>query len=1245
MALRIKLKNSVVQDRVPTTSDLPEVGELAVNANINSIGGFMRASDNSVVKIFGPGSLSTPTATTSVSGISELATNSETTTGTATNRVVTPAGLNAVTVAERSTSNSTYLALAGGTLTGVLAATAGSNSAPSIHFGDSDSGIFGGTDTVSLAAGGTTRLTAGTGVNINGTLAVTGAITSTSNLTIADKIIHAGDTDTSVRFPSDNTISFETNSGEALRVSSTRRLLLGTTSQRSVAVGDSKLQIENSTYEALSVVTTAADDLGTQIALGKTRNGAIIQDDDSLGKLSFAGDDGTDLNSIAAKIEAFVDGTPGSNDMPGRLEFKTTADGAASPTTRLTIDSAGLVKLPDNGKFVAGAGLDLQIYHDGSNSYINHTNSSGDPLYIQSENDIRIRVANTEEGVKVKSNGAVELYHDGSKKFETTSSGAEVFGRLLTEGVFIPDGGNGNVSLSIGTNNDLRLYHDGSNSYILDRGTGGLSISGSQVSLDSSDFSEYMIKAVENGAVELYYNGTKRIETNNTGAFITGELGCDTLYMGDNEKAKFGNNDDLEIFHDGSTASIIKTKTGDQLTVRSDLFWVRNSANSESIIKGIADGAVELYHNGSKKFETTANGATFLDNVSWNDNKAARFGGGDDLQIYHDATNSYIDNQTGVLYLRNNTGTYNGHGIQIQALQNENAIVCNPNAAVELYHDNSKKFETASHGATLTGNLRLPDNTSGNASIQLGNSQDFFMNHNGTDSFIINNTGNLYIRDLNGDVHIQGKDSEESIIAKADGAVELYHNNSKKFETKSFGAQVTGELYSDGLRVGDNEKIRIGENEDLQIFHDGTHSQIKDASSGELLLSGSTISLNSANSAEYMLRGIENAGVELYHDNSKKFETTSTGNQSTGVHKFITGSGSTSSDDNVLHIVAGGQATRGIMIGTGRGGGVSQNDGMGFIDAIDSESNGHGAQLQFRVDGTAVMSVGSQANDFVGINTTTPAVPLDIVGSIRVRDDDDDAFQGLRIINTKNNANAPDSAFIRLGVTNAGGEKVCSIRALQEGNAANAVGLTFNTNTSGGNNSETEKMRITSDGRVLIGATSKVFNEFLSVQKGGDSTHVATFYFNDTQAQTAVIIKHDRAGHQGDGTTATMIGFLDQTNGTSGSITSNGSSTSFNQSSDYRLKENEIVMSDGITRLKALKPYRFNFKVDTTRTLDGFFAHEVQSVVPEAVTGEKDAVDKAGNIDPQQLDQSKLVPLLVAAVQELIGKVEALEAA
>ena len=112
-----------------------------------------------------------------------------------------------------------------------------------------------------------------------------------------------------------------------------------------------------------------------------------------------------------------------------------------------------------------------------------------------------------------------------------------------------------------------------------------------------------------------------------------------------------------------------------------------------------------------------------------------------------------------------------------------------------------------------------------------------------------------------------------------------------------------------------------------------------------------------------------------------------------------------------------------------------------------------------------------------------------------------------------------------------------------------------------------------------------------------------------------------------------------------GSIQTNASATAFNTSSDYRLKENAVAISDGITRLKTLKPYRFNFKVDANTTLDGFFAHEVTPAVPEAISGEKDALDSNGNIEPQSIDQSKLVPLLVAAVQELITKVETLEAA
>ena len=110
-----------------------------------------------------------------------------------------------------------------------------------------------------------------------------------------------------------------------------------------------------------------------------------------------------------------------------------------------------------------------------------------------------------------------------------------------------------------------------------------------------------------------------------------------------------------------------------------------------------------------------------------------------------------------------------------------------------------------------------------------------------------------------------------------------------------------------------------------------------------------------------------------------------------------------------------------------------------------------------------------------------------------------------------------------------------------------------------------------------------------------------------------------------------------------GTITTFSSSTQYNTTSDYRLKENVIPLSDSITRLKHLKPSRFNFIEDPERTMDGFLAHEVQDIVPEAVNGEKDAVDENGNEVHQGIDQTKLVPLLVAAIQELEARVKELE--
>ena len=121
-----------------------------------------------------------------------------------------------------------------------------------------------------------------------------------------------------------------------------------------------------------------------------------------------------------------------------------------------------------------------------------------------------------------------------------------------------------------------------------------------------------------------------------------------------------------------------------------------------------------------------------------------------------------------------------------------------------------------------------------------------------------------------------------------------------------------------------------------------------------------------------------------------------------------------------------------------------------------------------------------------------------------------------------------------------------------------------------------------------------------------------------------------------------LINFVNG-NGVVGKVTTSGSGTTFSTTSDYRLKENVNYDFDATTELKKLKPAEFNFKADENTKLNGFLAHEVADIVPEAISGEKDEVDEDGNIKPQGIDQSKLVPLMVKTIQELEARITELE--
>jgi hypothetical protein len=277
----------------------------------------------------------------------------------------------------------------------------------------------------------------------------------------------------------------------------------------------------------------------------------------------------------------------------------------------------------------------------------------------------------------------------------------------------------------------------------------------------------------------------------------------------------------------------------------------------------------------------------------------------------------------------------------------------------------------------------------------------------------------------------------------------------------------------------------------------------------------------------------------------------------------------------------------------------------------------------------------------VGIGTTSPASQL---GSTKVLDISSTGNGEIILDHT----DAGVSSDIGLYSWNRNNDHLAHIKASCDG-ATDSAFISFHTQATGGsfvNAQSNERMRINSSGNVGIGTTSP--SSKLHVKDTSLSGTLAYFEAS-SGAQGATNVRVDclqygtgiaffRDGFVGGG----ACSFRNDSGTQVGSITIGTSSTAYNTSSDYRLKENLTLITDGIDRLKQLKPKRFNF-IGETQTVDGFIAHEAKEVVPESVTGEKDAVLLNGNPIYQGIDQAKIVPLLTAALQEAVAKIEDLE--
>jgi hypothetical protein len=365
-----------------------------------------------------------------------------------------------------------------------------------------------------------------------------------------------------------------------------------------------------------------------------------------------------------------------------------------------------------------------------------------------------------------------------------------------------------NEKIRLGTGNDLEIYHNGTDSIIKDAGTGSLSLLGSAVFLQNAAQSETCLSAVADGAVSLYYDNSKKLETYTDGIKVTNRIVGDggdlrlssgaangdiqfqingttvmtvqdtsKLEVNDDFEIVLGNGSDLILKHNATDSSIINSTgdfliqcTGDDLNLKAaDDVNIKVQGGAENAIIAYGDGAVELYYDNTKKLETTSDGVWVSGHIRAGDDAYLKLGASGDLQIYHNGTHSYIKNSTGNLLVRSDTITFES------SAGDETYIDCNDDGSVELFHNNTKRVETNSTGVSFFGNLWATDNDK----ITLGHQNDLQIYHSSTNNIIQCENGH--------ELHINKSDTENLAKFVPDGAVELYYDNTKCLETRPDG--------------------------------------------------------------------------------------------------------------------------------------------------------------------------------------------------------------------------------------------------------------------------------------------------------------------------------------------------------------------------------------------------------------------------------------------------------------------------
>ena len=580
----------------------------------------------------------------------------------------------------------------------------------------------------------------------------------------------------------------------------------------------------------------------------------------------------------------------------GDKKLETTAYGA-TVTGTINADSAtiNIISIPDGAaggttnRLNIGDDDDLKIFHDGSNSHISDQ-GTGD-LTLSGTNNIILKSSSTggEYYAIFRNNGASELYHNNVKKFETSDSGVNIIGDIRLDNVDF-------------TNNGII------DSARLPLGTFAAGGGGGSGNLDSALAIDLLTKNVIRFGTDVQFDSA---------GGILFDQSDQALEFGDNYQAKFGDAGDLAIYHDGSRSFISDQGTGN-IRVLSNNVEIKNSNDNSLSAKFLLSGAVDLYYNGTKRLETTDYGATVTGTM--NADSATI---GNDLRVAGSVfisgaggTGLTLNNTliSGVNYLEfNDPGNQEGlrwNGGNTQLFESPNDL-SNASGNLQVTHGGVRRFSVTDSGAEVVGQLLVDSATaSGNIRADGGNliigdealssntgyvGMKTSFQSNSNDYMIVsgNADGNTYLSAKNGSsVFIRAGGNVDTAqigvsatTAIAYGDFQFDSGSAIMFDKSDQALEVNAATHS--INLVDDAKINFGTGNDLEIYHGGGHSIIRENNDNRIYIQSSNttdgVLITKKFAGETMAKFIADGAVELYHNNSKKFETTSTGATVTGL--------------------------------------------------------------------------------------------------------------------------------------------------------------------------------------------------------------------------------------------------------------------------------------------------------------------------------------------------------------------------